>query len=136
MGSDALLVSLIGLAGIFIGAIVVVIISRRRVDQKTYRSKPKENSESGPEKVETILVLGEAVDMRELRILRALFGESDGRHLVCYKEKYYRPSLEATIKKGWVKKAGNRYFMTPKGAEFCRTYFEQLLHEHEPAVKV
>jgi hypothetical protein len=136
MGSDALLVPLIGLAGIFTGVVAVILISHRRANQRTYRSRETENAGTGSRKAETILVLGEAVDVRELRILRALFSEPKGRYLQSFKEPYYRPSLEATIDKGWVKVAGRRYYMTPKGEEFCCTYLEQLLHEHELVAKV
>jgi hypothetical protein len=50
-----------------------------------------------PDKQET--VLRQAVDLRELRILRALFGEPKGRFLEAYKDQYYRPALEAVVKR-------------------------------------
>jgi hypothetical protein len=125
MGSDTLLMLLIGLAGIVIGVAAVILITRRPVPPKKYESKKAETAE-------TVSVGGEAVDVRELRILRSLFGESRGRRMGSFKDKYYRPSLEATIDKGWVKHVGSRYFMTPKGKELCQTYLTQLLSEWKP----
>jgi coproporphyrinogen III oxidase-like Fe-S oxidoreductase len=124
MGSDAVLVALIGLAGIVIGVIAMILISRRQATRKPDPSKQTEKTE-----IETISILGEDVDIRELRILRALFGEPKGRRLGSFKDMYYRPSLDATIEKGWVKQAGSRYVMTPKGGNFCRTYLQQVLNE-------
>ncbi|HEY7326986.1 MAG TPA: hypothetical protein VH592_05075 [Gemmataceae bacterium] len=136
MSSEAFLVLFVGLAGIVIGVIAMIVISHRRVEQKTYRSRETEKAGTGPEEAETLLVLGEAVDLRELRIVRALFGEPKGRFLGSFKAPYYRPSLEATIDKDWIKPVGRRFYLTPKGEEFCRSYLEQLLHEHQPAAKV
>jgi hypothetical protein len=125
MGSDAILTPLIGLAGLVLGVAAMILISRRPAPEKKYESRQTE-------KAETLSVRGEDVDVRELRILRALFGESRGRRLTSFKDRYYRPSLEATIHKGWVKQVGSRYVMTYKGGEFCRTYLTQLFSEWKP----
>jgi hypothetical protein len=81
--SDALLVLLIGLAGIVIGVIAMILISRRQATRKSYHSKQREKTET-----ETISVLGQNIDLRELRILRSLFGEPKGRRLGSFKDKY------------------------------------------------
>src|SRR5262245_36438534 len=80
---------------------------------------------SGP-KSGTRPVLVEAIDLRELRILRALYGEPEGRRLEQYKIKYDRGPLDATVKKGWVRLVAGNYYLTAKGAEFCRGYLGQL----------
>jgi hypothetical protein len=119
------LIAVIGTAGTVVGAVATALISRA----KSARPTPTEPAETTP-------VLGEAVDIRELRILRALFGEPKGRLLEAYKDKYYRSSLEAVVQKGWVKQIEGRYYMTQKGAEFCRVYLKQLLGSWQPAAQV
>lgn len=127
MGFDALLIPLIGLAGIVIGVIAMILITRAQTPRKPYQSKQPEMIET-----ETICVRGQDVDIRELRILRSLFGEPKGRRLGSFKDGYYRPSLEATIQNGWVKQVGSRYVMTSKGGDFCRTYLKQLFSDWKP----
>lgn len=136
MSPDVLVLPLIGLVGIAIGIVARNVLSGRQAARKKHQPRQAEQAETAPEKAETMVVLDEAVDSRELRILRALFGESKGRSLGSFKGKYYRPSLEATIKKGWVMQSGSRYFITPKGGEFCRTYLKQLLDDWRPADQV
>jgi len=127
--SDTVLTALIGVGGSVVGSAATIIVARIQAAQKAGHSVP-------PEKAETTPVLGEAVDIRELRILRALFGEPKGRFLEAYKDKYYRPALEATITKGWVKQIEGRYYMTSKGAEFCRAYLKQVLGAWQPTAQV
>lgn len=129
MGSDALLVPLVGVAGVIVGVAATILVSRMRANPKKSHSYLSRNTE-------TITVVDEAADAREFRVLRALFGETKGRRLETFKDKYYRPYLEATIEKGWVKQDGKRYYLTPEGAEFCRTYFTQLFNDWKPADQV
>ncbi len=125
--SDAVWVALIGVAGTIIGALATVVVARIQALRKT---------DAHEDSQEPALVLGELVDIRELRVLRALFGERKGRILEGYKAAYYRAALEAVVRKGWAKKIEGRFYMTPKGAEFCRAYLKQLLGGWQPADQV
>jgi hypothetical protein len=127
MGPDVLLASSIGVAGTVIGVAATFFFSRKKVTQK------KTGYSFQDQKTETVPVLGESVDVRELRIFRALFGERKGRFLESFKNRYYGPALEALLEKGWVKQVGKRYCMTPKGGEFCRAYLTELLSDWKPA---
>ena len=129
MLSDAVIVAAIGAAGTIVGAVATIIVAR-------IQASAKARHPGQSEKAETVPVLGEAIDIRELRILRALFGEPDGRFLAAYRDKSYRPALDATVKKGWVKRIEGRYYMTAKGAAFCRPYLQQLLEGWQPAAKM
>jgi hypothetical protein len=122
--SDAVWVALIGVAGTVVGALATVVVARIQAAHKT--------AQRPPEPAETAPVLGETVDIRELRILRALFGEPKGRLLEGYHQNYYKPSLDAVMRKGWVKRIEKRYYMTPKGAEFCRAYLRELFAAWQP----
>ncbi len=112
--SDAVLVALIGVGGTVVGAFATVLVARI---QKGVHP---------PDNTETISVIGQFFNTRELRILRALFGERKGRVLEAYQDGFYGPSLQALIKRELVKKIEKRYYMTPKGAEFCRAYLKGL----------
>jgi hypothetical protein len=127
--SDPVLVAVIGAAGTVVGAIATVLVARIQAAQKA-------NNAALPEKAEVTSVLGEAVDIRELRILRALFGEPKGRFLEAYQDKYYGPSLEAVIRKVWVKRIEKRHYLTPKGAGFCRAYLKEQFAAWQPAAHV
>jgi hypothetical protein len=124
--SDSVLVALIGVGGTIVGAVATILVARMQAAGRSVeRASPNEENE---------LVLGEHVDIRQLRILRALFGERRGRYLEAYHDDYYRPALEATIRNGWVMRIDRRYHMTPKGLEFCRAYLQQLLIAWQPPV--
>ena len=125
--SDPILVALIGVAGTIVGAAATVLVAWLQAGRKT---------PPAPEKVETTAVLGTAVDLRELRILRGLFGEPKGRPLEAYQGPYYGQSLKIVIKKGWVKQIENRYYMTTAGADFCRRYLEELFKTWKPESQV
>lgn len=117
--SDPVLVALSGVAGTAVGAVATVLVARIQAAQKAGHPPSSEKAEMTP-------VLGEVVDIRELRILRALFGEPKGRILGAYQDVFYRPSLATVTKKGWVKRVEKRYYLTDKGAEFCRAYLKEL----------
>ncbi|MBI3411091.1 MAG: hypothetical protein HY040_22380 [Planctomycetes bacterium] len=124
--SDPVWIALIGVLGTVVGAVATILVARIQAAQKA----------GPPAKVETTPVLGEAVDIRELRLLRALYGEPKGRILEGYKAQYYGPALNAVMRKGWVKRIEKRYYMTPKGSEFCRTYLKELFGAWQPADQV
>jgi hypothetical protein len=127
--SDPVLVAVIGVVGTIVGAAATVLVARIQAAQKAAQQTP-------PEKPETTVVLGQAVDIRELRILRALFGEPKGRLLEAYQVRFYEPFLKSVIKKGWVKRIEKRYYMTPRGADFCRAYLKELFDTWQPASQV
>jgi hypothetical protein len=77
-------------------------------------------------KAEPQQVFDKLVDIRELRILRALFGEPNGRLLDGYLTQYYKASLQAALEKGWIKQIEKRYYMTYEGARVCREYLREL----------
>src|SRR3954469_9484645 len=109
--SDSVLTAIIGVAGIVIGTVGSILVA-------SIQSKAKANNQvQHPSPV-----LGHLVDIRELRILRALYGEPNGRKLEGYRDRYYLPSLQAMIDKRWVRENRKRYFLTPEGAKACRAY--------------
>lgn len=127
--SESVITAVIGTAGTVVGAIAgavaAVIVARAN-------ARPKADP-LPPEKPEALPVLGKAVDIRELRILRALFGEPRGRYLEAYQDQYYGPALKGMMNKGWVKKIDKRYIMTPEGAKFCHAYLKQTSETWQPA---
>jgi hypothetical protein len=127
--SDGVLVALIGVGGTIVGAVATILVARIQASRGGNALPPAEGAETAP-------VLGHAIDIRELRILRALFGEPKGRVLEAYQDSYYGPSLAAVIKKGWVKRIEKRYYMTTKGAEFCRAYLKELFSSWQPGAQV
>jgi hypothetical protein len=132
--SDAVVVALIGAASTVVGAVGTVLAARIQAAQKARAWALIEMAEA--ERAAPLPVLGEAVDLRQLRLLRALYGEPGGRWLGPYKGKGYHSSLEAVLKKGWVQSIEGRYYLTAKGAEFCRAYHKQLLDAWQPADQV
>lgn len=125
MTFDSFVAPLIGAAGIILGSMATIIFSRILAPRSAHRANQ-------PTRRSIVPVFWEASNSLEFRILRALLGESEGRYLDAFQKKYYRPSLEATIAKGWVEQIGSRYFMTPKGLEVCETYLMQLLNRRQP----
>jgi hypothetical protein len=127
--SDAVLAALIGVGGTVVGAIATVLVARIQAAHKAVRPP-------SAEKPDPVAVLGQSIDIRELRILRALFGERKGRILEAYQDAYYGPSLQALVKRGLVTRVEKRYYMTNKGAEFCRAYLKELFETWQPAAQV
>jgi hypothetical protein len=129
---EGVLTALIGVLGTAIGAIATVLVARIQAQ------KEKEKDKVAAQKVEEpqppAVVLGEVVDHRELRILRALFGERRGRLLDAYKGPFYGSSLEAVQNKGWVRKSDGKFYLTEKGADLCRAYVKELLQSWKPII--
>jgi hypothetical protein len=124
--TDAVLTAMIGVAGSIVGSIATVAVARIQTAHKAARS-------DSPAERESLAVLGEAVDVHELRILRTLFGESKGRLLQAYKSGPYASALGAVLKKGWVRHIEGQYYLTEVGSRFCRRYLEELLPTWQPA---
>jgi hypothetical protein len=127
--SDTVLVALIGVSGTVVGAVATILVARI---QAAHKAAPPPS----PGKPDTIPVLGQSIDIRELRILRALFGEPKGRILEAYQDGYYGPSLQAVVKRGLVKRIEKRYYMTPIGADFCRAYLKEVFETWRPGAQV
>ena len=68
------------------------------------------------------------VDMNELRILRNLIGESEGRALNDFKRnKFYRPALGSLIAKKFIFYDDGNYFLTSLGTEIAKIHIVQAL---------
>lgn len=124
--SDSVMIALIGATGTIAGVVGTILVASIQT-RKAHPSVP------AGQQLDPTPVLGKAVDIRELRILRALYGEPKGRLLDGYKDAYYRPSLDATVKKGWVRVAAGKYYLTAEGASFCWAYVKQLHETWTPA---
>ena len=121
--TDAVSTALIGAASAVVGSICTVITARVQANQNAKKQIASEADEGGKERI----ILGEVIDIRELRILRALYGEPSGRILQAYRTDYYRPALQSVIEKGWVEQLdGGRLRMTAKGVVVSREYLKQL----------
>jgi hypothetical protein len=59
-------------------------------------------------------------DKHELRILRALLGEDEGRFLMHYQDGDYRPALQQLLGKGLVRREGYKYYLTDSGLQALR----------------
>jgi hypothetical protein len=76
---------------------------------------------------------GDLFEIRELRLLRALVGEDQGRDLKVYvKSDYYRPALENLQDKGLVKSTNGTYHLTNKGNTYTRSYLKWLSSSWKP----
>ncbi len=125
--SDTVLSALIGVGGTVVGAVATILVARIQASHKAAPSMPSEKVEGIPLS---------SLDIRELRILRALFGEAKGRKLEAYQDAYYGPALQAVVKRGLVKQLEKRFFMTPKGAAFCRAYLKKLFERWQPEAQI
>jgi hypothetical protein len=76
---------------------------------------------------------GETLEIRKLRLLRALVGEDEGRDLNIYLQSdFYRPALENLETDGFVKSIGKTYHLTEKGNEYTRGYLKRLSSSWKP----
>jgi hypothetical protein len=119
--SDTVLTAIIGVAASVVGAVATIVVARIQTAQKAAHAISGSGQKGAP-----IPLVTRTVDIRELRILRALLGEPKGRILEGYQSAYYAPALSAVVRKGWVKRIEGRYYMSHKGAEVCREYLHEL----------
>jgi hypothetical protein len=106
---------------------VKVSFDKRKVEQIVEQGK-KENA---PASVVAERIIEEAVvDRKELRILRALFGEN-GRQLQQFLGSYYRDALINLLANGLIRKEGKDFFLTEKGMRATVTYLSNLMHEEQ-----
>lgn len=91
--------------------------------------KAREISEQVPSQEEAAKqLLEQALEDRELRILRGLIGEPAGRDLNIYKRSdYYRPALDSLALKNLVYQQGGKYFLTSLGTEVVKQYMKKEL---------
>jgi hypothetical protein len=87
----------------------------------------KENA-SATTVAERIVQSATILDRRESRILRALVDDA-GRALYSYQTDYYRPALDATIAKGYVRKQGKGFALTDEGHRVVRDYLLDVLQQ-------
>jgi hypothetical protein len=72
------------------------------------------------------------VDNRELRILRALIGEDEGRGMYSYNNNaYYRPALESLLGKGLIEKRDGKFFLSDSGHKVVAEYLKPILANPE-----
>lgn len=71
------------------------------------------------------------VDNRELRILRALIGEDEGRGMHSYQNSYYQPALESLLGKGLIEKRDRKFFLTDSGHRVVVEYLKPILARPE-----
>jgi hypothetical protein len=117
--TDTVWTALIGVGGSVVGSVATVLVARIQTAQKVARGLAGDQAEAQ-------VVFGKVVDIRELRILRALFGEPNGRLLESYQAIHYKAALKATLSKRWVKRIEGRYYLTPEGVRICREYLREL----------
>ena len=76
---------------------------------------------------------GEILTIQDLRILRALFGEDEGRYIYHYRDNsYYKSSLDHLINTGLVKLSDNKYYLTAKGKKYAYSYLIWLTRSWKP----
>ena len=76
---------------------------------------------------------GEMLTIQDLRILRALFGEDEGRYIYHYRDNsFYKSSLDHLIRTGLVKLSDNKYYLTAKGKKYAYSYLIWLTKSWKP----
>ncbi len=76
---------------------------------------------------------GETLTIQEVRVLRALIGEDEGRILANYRNNnYYKSSLEHLVHTGFVKVSDNKYYLTAKGNKYAYSYLIWLSKSWKP----
>jgi len=66
-------------------------------------------------------------DKHQLRILRALLDEEDGRWLMHYQEGDYKPAMEKLLRKGLVRRTGPKFYLTEPGFTALRSNLLPIL---------
>ena len=103
---------------------VKLFLDREKVEQLIRRGKQEEISEE--EVAAQIVKSAREVDVSELRILRALFDEPQGRLISNY-AKYYPGALNSLIGKGQIQKINDKYFLTPAGNQAATEYLRTAM---------
>lgn len=94
----------------------------KKVDE--IRQKTASNQEAAEQLLES-----KVLEVSELRILRGLVGESEGRYFYSYRRNdYYRPAFDSLAAKGLIlRQENNKYFLQPLGKEVVKLHVAQSL---------
>lgn len=103
---------------------VKIFLDRMRVEE-IIKEGAKENTPAG-QIADRIVNAAEVKDFTELRILRALFDEDDGRLIVNY-AKHYTQAIKNLSEKGYIEKRDRKYFLTEAGSKATRQYLQNVL---------
>lgn len=103
---------------------VKIFLDRKRVEE-IIKEGAKENTPAG-QIADRIVKAAEVKDFTELRILRALFDEDDGRLIVNY-AKNYTQAMKNLSEKGYIEKRDRKYFLTGAGLKATRQYLQSVL---------
>jgi hypothetical protein len=101
-----------------------ILLDRKKVE-KIIEEGAKRNI---PAKQLADQIVKSAEDDHELRILRALFSEEDGRLIVNY-EKYYTQAMKSLLNKGYIEKKDKKYILTQSGLEATQKYLVKILSQ-------
>ncbi len=111
--------------GAFASKIADIAVDLYRDRQSNFPTNSSKESGTWPD--------GEMLTIQELRILRALSGEDEGRYIYIYRNNdYYKPSLEHLINTGLVKLSDNKYYLTSKGNRYAYSYLRWLSKSWKP----
>jgi hypothetical protein len=103
---------------------VKIFLDRERVET-IIKEGTRENIPA-EQLAEQIVRSAEVKDSSELRILRALFDEEEGRLIANY-EKYYQTAMKSLLNKGYIEKRERNYFLTKPGLEATQNYLRNIL---------
>jgi hypothetical protein len=103
---------------------VKIFLDRERVET-IIKEGARENIPA-EQLAEQIVRSAEVKDTSELRVLRALFDEEEGRFIANY-EKYYLTAMRSLLDKGYIEKRDKRYFLTKLGLEATQDYLRNIL---------
>jgi hypothetical protein len=103
---------------------VKVFLNREKIEHVILQGEQEQVPAA--EVANRIVQSAEVVDVSELRILRALFDEPEGRQIVNY-ARYYRAALDSLLQKGYVERDGKQYRLTVDGSEATSRYLRAAL---------
>jgi hypothetical protein len=103
---------------------VKIFLNRERVET-LIKEGTRENIPA-EQLAEQIVSSAEVKDTSELRILRALFDEEEGRLMANYAN-YYPRARKSLLDKGYIEKREKRYFLTKLGLEATQEYLRNML---------
>ena len=99
-----------------------IVLDRKEVEKIIDDGKRK----NLPTKQLADQIVSSAEDNLELRVLRALYNEEDGRLIVNY-ERYYQAAMKSLQNKGYIEKKNKKYFLTQSGLEATQKHLIGVL---------
>lgn len=99
-----------------------ILLDRKKVEKIIEEGKKK----NLPTKQLADQIVKSVEDHLELRVLRALYNEEDGRFITNY-ERYYQPALKSLQGKGYIEKKDKKYFLTQSGLEATQKHLIGVL---------